>query len=45
MGQTKHSGDIQAGKIRGGSRSVGRCRIFRRSRNAAGRAAPAVRAA
>ena len=39
------SGDIQAGGVRGGCHSAGRCEISRRSRDAAGRAASGVRAA
>ena len=36
---------IQAGEVRGGSHCAGKCGISRRSRDAAGRAAPEVRAA
>ena len=31
MGQKKHSGDIQAVGIQGGSHSVGRCGIFKKA--------------
>ena len=36
---------IPAGGVRGGSHSAGRCSISKKSRGAAGRAAPGVRAA
>ena len=39
------SGDIPAGELRGGSHSAGRCGISKKSSDAAGRAAPGVRAA
>ena len=39
------SGGIPAGGVRGGSHSVGRCGISKKSRDAAGRGAPGVRAA
>ena len=39
------SGVIPAGELRGGSHSDGRCGISEKSREAAGRAAPGVRAA
>ena len=39
------SGDTQAGGVRGGSHSAGRCGISRKSRDTTGRAAPVVRAA
>ena len=39
------SGGIPAGGVRGGSHSAGRCGISKKSRDAAGRAAPEVRAA
>ena len=39
------SGDIQAGGVRRGSHSVGSFGISRKSRDAAGRGAPGVRAA
>ena len=38
-------GGIPAGEVRGGSYSAGSCEISKKSRNAAGRAAPGVRAA
>ena len=40
-----NSGGIQTGRVRGGSHSVGKCGIFRRRRDTAGRAALGVRAA
>ena len=39
------SGSIQAGKVQGGSHSAGRSGISKKSRDAAGRVAPGVRAA
>ena len=39
------SGGIPAGGVRRGSHSAGRCGISKKSRDAAGRAAPGVRAA
>ena len=39
------SGVIQAGGVRGGSHSAGRCGISKKSRNATGRTAPGVRSA
>ena len=39
------SGGIPAGGVRGGSHSAGRCGISKKCRDAAGRAAPGVRAA
>ena len=40
-----HSGVVQAGKVRGGRHTVGSCGTSRRSRDAAGRTAPGVKAA
>ena len=40
----KHSGVMEAGGLHGGSHSVGRCGISKRSRDAVGSAAPGVRA-
>ena len=39
------SGGIPAGGVRRGGHSAGRCGISKKSRNAAGREAPGVRAA
>ena len=38
-----NSGGIPAAGVRGGSHCVGRCNISKKSRNAAGRAAPEVK--
>ena len=43
MGQIEHGG-IPAGGVRGENHSAGRCGISKKSKNAAGRAAPGVRA-
>ena len=37
------NGGIQAGGVRGGSHTAGRCGISKKSRDAAGRAAPGVK--
>ena len=42
---SQSSGGIPAAGVRGGSHSAGRCGIPKESRDAAGRAAPGVRAA
>ena len=42
---TLSSGGIPGGGFRGGNHSAGRCGISKKRRNAAGRAAPGVRAA
>ena len=41
----RHSGGIRAGGVRGGSHSVSRCGISKRSRDSRRREAPGVRAA
>ena len=45
QGARLSSGGIPARRVRGGSHSAGRCGISKKSRNAAGRVAPGVRAA
>ena len=45
MGARLSSGSIPAGGVREGSHSAGRCKISKKSRDAAGRVAPRVRAA
>ena len=42
-GARLNSGGIPAGEVRGRSHSAGRCGISKKSRDAAGRAAPGVR--